>query len=329
MQAVSVVVTVKDEARSIGRLLGSISVQTRAPDEVVIADGGSRDETRDLIAAWGERQPFAVCLLRVPGANISQGRNAAIRASTGEVIAVTDAGVRLDERWLETLLEPLASDGRWAQPSTVHRPPSVVSGFFVPDPQTVFERAMAATVLPRLRDIRPQTFLPSSRSIAFTKAAWQAVGGYPEWLDYGEDLVFDFALRERFAFAFAPDARVYFRPRGSPSAFFRQYYLYARGDGKAGLWPWRHALRYFTYLVAAPLLLALGFRGSRLWWLLLGAGAAAYCRTPYRRLLPYLDGLNTRERLSALALVPLIRALGDSAKMLGYPAGVWWRRNRL
>ena len=316
MQAVSLVVTVKDEARSLGRLLDSISAQTRLPDEVLIADGGSRDETPDLIAAWGERQPFPVRLLCVPGANISQGRNAAIRAARSDLIAVTDAGVRLDERWLEELLRALAGSQ------------SVASGFFLPDARTVFERAMAATVLPSLRDIQPQSFLPSSRSVAFTRLAWQVVGGYPEWLDYCEDLVFDFALRERFTFAFAPQALAYFRPRGSFGAFFRQYYRYARGDGKAGLWPRRHALRYAVYLVGAPLLVLLGWRSLRLWWLLLVGGAAAYCRTPYRRLQPYLSDLTLQQQLSALALVPLIRLVGDSAKMLGYPAGLLWRLRR-
>src|SRR5438046_660918 len=136
--------------------------------------------------------------------------------------------------------------------ASIARLPEVVSGFFVPEPQSTFELAMGATVLPRVSEIDPERFLPSSRSIAFTKAAWQAVGGYPEWLDYCEDLVFDFALRRRGAFAFAPAALVHFRPRGSLRSFFRQYYLYARGDGKAGLWPWRHAMRYATYLFALP-----------------------------------------------------------------------------
>ena len=118
---------------------------------------------------------------------------------------------------------------------------------------------MGATVLPRLGDVKPEKFLPSSRSVAFTKAAWQAVGGYPEWLDYCEDLVFDFALLEKYRpFAFAPEAIAHFRPRGSLKSFFRQYYLYARGDGKANLWLKRHLIRYGTYLVGLPGIALLG-----------------------------------------------------------------------
>ncbi|MEP7200537.1 MAG: glycosyltransferase, partial [Chloroflexota bacterium] len=312
------------------RLLDSIGAQTRLPDEVVIADGGSTDDTARRIETWGAAQPFPVRVVAVPGANIAQGRNAAIRAARGALIAATDAGVWLDERWLEKLLEPFqrTEDGRRRtdSPSPVPRPPSsVVSGFFVPDPHTTFEMAMSATVLPTLADVNPATFLPSSRSVAFTKDAWQAVNGYPEWLDYCEDLVFDFALREQFAFAFAPEAIAYFRPRGSLRSFFHQYYLYARGDGKADLWRKRHAIRYATYLVAAPALVALSVLHSPLWWLAPVVGVLAYCRTPYRRLAPYFTRLNFVARIYAIALVPIIRVMGDVAKMSGYPVGAWWR----
>ena len=117
---------------------------------------------------------------------------------------------------------------------------------------------MGATVLPTVDEIKPESFLPSSRSVAFTKEAWDAAGGYPEWIDYCEDLIFDFRLRDAAGpFAWAPDAVAHFRPRGSLKAFFKQYYRYARGDGKADLWRKKHLIRYVTYLIALPGLIAL------------------------------------------------------------------------
>jgi glycosyltransferase involved in cell wall biosynthesis len=316
---VSLVMTVRNEAASIGAVLDSLRAQTHPPDEVVIADGGSTDDTAEVIRGWAAQAPWPLRVLDCPGANISQGRNAAIAAATHDLIAVTDAGVRLDPGWLAALLE--AFDGAGG-------PVDVASGFFAPDPQTVFERAMGATVLPVLADIDPPTFLPSSRSIAFRRGAWAAAGGYPEWLDYCEDLVFDFALRAAGQrFLFAPRAVAYFRPRGSFRAFFLQYYRYARGDGKADLWRKRHAIRYGTYLAAAGLP-ALG-AGRRWPWALLALGGLVYCATPYRRLVPWLSGLRPAQVVAAVALVPLIRLAGDVAKMLGYPAGVLWRLRRV
>ena len=332
---VTVISTVLNEGEAIRRLLDSLLAQTRRPDEVVIVDGGSRDSTVAVIQEYAGRLPLRV--LVEPGANISRGRNVAIAAATGDVIASVDAGVWLEPQWLEKLVAPLESPNGTRPattpaskvvqlPASSFQLPAAVAGFFVPDVHTTFEIAMGATVLPTVDEIKPESFLPSSRSVAFTKEAWAAAGGYPEWIDYCEDLIFDFRLRDAAGpFAWAPDAVAHFRPRGSLKAFFKQYYRYARGDGKADLWRKKHLIRYVTYLVALPGLIALGLLHSPGWWLVLLAGVMFYCATPFRRLRPQLAALASLEQVKAVILVPVIRALGDVAKMLGYPAGWIWR----
>jgi glycosyltransferase involved in cell wall biosynthesis len=317
---VTLIVTVLNETRSLPTLLDSIAAQTRLPDEVLICDGGSSDNTIDLLRSEGR---FPLHVIERPGSNISQGRNAAIAEASGEVIASTDAGVRLDPHWLEKLVAPFTPLP--ASPRSDKQGEEVVAGFFLPDVRTPFEVAMGATVLPRLEDVKPEKFLPSSRSVAFTKAAWQAVGGYPEWLDYCEDLVFDFALLKKCgSFAFAPDAIAHFKPRSSLKSFFRQYYLYARGDGKANLWLKRHLIRYVTYFVGIPAIALLSAISP--WFLLLYMiGAALYLKRPYQRLIPSLRSLNRSGQLRAIGWVPVIRVAGDIAKMIGYPIGVAWR----
>ncbi len=314
--SVSVIVTVKNDGDALRVLLDSLIQQTEQPAEVVVCDGGSQDNTLQLLEEYRRWLPLK--LISAPGSNISEGRNRAIEAARGPLIAATDAGVALSPVWLEEIVRPLRKDGAM-----------VVSGWFEPDPYTDFEVAMGATVLPELQDIDPQTFLPSSRSLAFHQEAWRAVGGYPEWLDYGEDLVFDMALFRRYGpFPLATRAVAYFRPRSSLRAFFRQYYLYARGDGKANLWPRRHAIRYLTYLVALPLLLLLVWREKWPGWAGLIGGLLAYCLRPAQRLWRATFGWRLPARLRALALIPIIRLVGDVAKMLGYPVGLAWRQRR-
>jgi glycosyltransferase involved in cell wall biosynthesis len=319
---ISLILTVLNEGESIRPLLDSIAAQTRPPDEIVIVDGGSRDATVEVLRSYAARLPLRV--IEQPGANISQGRNHAIAAAQGDVIAVTDAGVVLAPGWLAALLEPLERD-----PGI-----SVAAGFFKADARTPFELALGAATLPLADEISGASFLPSSRSIAFRRGAWALVGGYPEWLDYCEDLIFDLRMKAfGLQFAFVPDAIAYFRPRPTLRAFLTQYYRYARGDGKADLWRARHLVRYLTYGVGLPLLLVLlGRRGWRIAaaFALVGGGLA-YLRRPLWRLpvlLAESDHIlpDSGGYLRALALIPLVRALGDVAKMLGYPAGLLWRR---
>jgi len=181
---VSVIATVLNEAQSIEALLDSLLRQTRPPDEVVIVDGGSTDGTLGRVEGFGRATDLSLKVLSLPGCNISQGRNLAIGTARGPLIAATDAGVRLEDDWLEELLAPFGKDD----------PPDVVGGFFVSAPESTFELALGAVTLPTVGEIDPARFYPSSRSIAFRREAWEAIGGYPEWLDYCEDLLFDFAL---------------------------------------------------------------------------------------------------------------------------------------
>jgi hypothetical protein len=61
---------------------------------------------------------------------------------------------------------------------------------------------------------------------------------------------------------------------------------------------------------------------------LLALGGLVYVRRPYQRLAVLWRQAPDRSAgalLKAIMLVPVIRAVGDAAKMLGYPAGVRWR----
>ena len=310
---ISLVITVHNEEENIRRLFASILKQTRLPDELIVCDGGSSDNTVSVMSEYSDQLPLKI--LSQPGANISTGRNIAIQESRGDIIAVTDAGVRLQSDWLEMLT------ACFEQREVMH-----AAGFFYTDAKTVFETAMGATVLPVLEDIRPQTFLPSSRSVAFRKQAWVTVGGYPEWLDYSEDVVFDLKMIECFGkFTFVPEALVQFQPRSTIKQFARQYYNYASGDGHAGLFLNIHFIRYFTYLIAVPLGVYAALTVNPAIWLLGIIAGMAYIRRPITRVKILWRELPTLDRARAMLLLPIIRMIGDLAKMTGYPVGIWKR----
>jgi glycosyltransferase involved in cell wall biosynthesis len=314
MSGVSVIATVKNEAATIGPWVRSVLAQSRPPDEIVIVDGGSDDGTVEAIRAVSDGGGAQIVVDVAEGANISAGRNRAIATAAHPIIAVTDAGTTLEPDWLERLVAPLEDAAA-----------DVASGFFFPGGETFFERALSAIITPHRAEVEPETFLPSSRSVAFRKDAWQAVGGYPEWLEHCEDLVFDMDLKQSGQrFAFVPDAQVSWSARPTLRRYYRQYWFYARGDGHADLWRKRHAVRYGSYAAGAALAAASLRRPVAR--AALAAGMAGHFGTFARRLWRHRPFGDLPRMAAATALVPVVVVTGDVAKMLGYPVGVRERR---
>jgi glycosyltransferase involved in cell wall biosynthesis len=277
-------------------------------------DGGSTDDTIARLTAAARERP-GLRVLHLPGANISQGRNHGIAAARTPIVATTDAGTTLSPDWLAQLVEAFDTDPRV----------DVAVGFFRPAGRTRFERALATIVLPHPCEVSPDRFVTSARSLAFRRERWAQVGGFPEWLDHCEDLVFGHALRDAHAtFRFVPEAEVTWSARPNLRAFFRQYFLYARGDGRAGLYPARHAARYGAYAVGGAL--AVAARRHRAVLPVVGAGVLAHLSPFAQRVLRRPPDRDLAGRIYALALVPIVVVVGDVAKMIGYPVGRLSRR---
>ncbi|MFO7654512.1 MAG: glycosyltransferase [Candidatus Krumholzibacteriia bacterium] len=251
---VSLVITTYNEAEGIGDLLNDIAQQTRPPAELVLVDGGSTDDTVEICERL--REPLqsakvALQLVVAPGAGIAAGRNRAIAAATHEFICVTDAGCRIDRHWCERVTRPLR-EGR----------ADLVGGFFRPVAHTRLQRVLAALTV---ADRPPRGFLPSSRSVAFTRDLWRRAGCYPEWLPWGEDTLFnERCLAAGGRYLVAPDAIVHWEVRRSLSAAARQFYRYGWGDGRRRRLSFSHTLNAGTLLVS--LLLAVILHPA---WLLL------------------------------------------------------------
>jgi len=298
----TVIVTVRNESGSVEPLLDSLFQGSRSPDEVVIADGGSTDDTVARLRARAAAEPRLRVLL-TPG-NRSVGRNAAIRAARHELIACTDAGVQVEATWLERILRPFQEEAAT----------DVVAGFYRPIARTAFERAAGVVSAPAPRDVDPNRFLPSTRSIAFRRAAWERAGGFDEALAHNEDTPFALALKAvGCRFVFAADAVVGWSPRGDLGTFYRQHRRFGLGDGESRVQAWFYGTIAVKYGAALVLLLAgVVFRPA--WWAL-ALGAALFVVQQGRR------GIGRVRPVEALLLVPFLKVVYDAAYLRGYLGG--------
>jgi len=219
---VSIVLTVKNDPAGCRLALSSLLRQTRIPDEIIVVDGGSTDDTQDAIRALAADNAH-IRLIEAPGANIAAGRNIGTRAARWEMIATTDAGCRAAPDWLAKLVHPFSEE-----PDT-----DFVAGVYRIDGQTLFETVVGlATMRGQLDPVCPDTFNPSGRSMAYTKSVWSQAGGWPEWVHFSEDTLFDHKLRSlNVQWRFAGDAIVDWRPRKTLRALVKQFYNYGTGRG--------------------------------------------------------------------------------------------------
>jgi cellulose synthase/poly-beta-1,6-N-acetylglucosamine synthase-like glycosyltransferase len=191
--------------------------------------------------------------------------------------------------------------------------------------------------LPKKSEIRPEKFMPSSRNISFKKNVWQQAGGYPENMDFGEDMRFNFnVISSGYSIRFNPDAEVYWNLRDNLGAIFRQFFRYAKGDAIGRIYAYRHLIRILTLLAFAGIIIV-SIVFSPWFLILLAVLSVFYCYRPYLRINYVLENKkscifikNKRDLFSArskiILLIPFLLIFIDIAKLSGYIFGFLTRR---
>ncbi len=224
---ISVCITVKNEEKSITRLLDSLLGQTKKADEIIIVDGGSNDRTLEIIKHYQKRDKTIRFV--IDRGSIAHGRNVSIELAKFSIIAQIDAGCIAKKDWLEKITDPFKD-------KTV----DMVAGFYEMVAKNPLQEAMNVYhgVPPERFD--PLTFLPSARSVAFRKMLWEEVGGYSEKLERaGEDTLFFYkSVKNKSRIVRVEEARVIWEEAGTFSLkdSLKKFFSYAKGDAKIGIW---------------------------------------------------------------------------------------------
>jgi glycosyltransferase involved in cell wall biosynthesis len=299
---VSLVSTVFNEERTIEPFIESLFAMKRVPDEVIIVDGGSTDETARKIKGKIDLG-LPVRLIVAPG-NRSLGRNVGVRAATHDVIAITDAGCRLDPVWLLKLVEPFEKSDKV----------DVAAGFYRYAGETPFQKAAGIVATKDVEEIDPENFLASTRSIGFRRRAFEKVDGFDERYWHNEDTPFNLALKQAGGlFEFAPEAMVIWLPPKRLRSHFYKYYRFGKGDGQARIFGKTYSRLYGQYIFYLTLFAA-GMIGARPVFAVLAPPLVfgVFQFTKYRKRIP---DAATAMRLPAAVLA---RDLGN---MIGYASG--------
>jgi len=193
---VSVLMPVRNDGHRVAATLDSLFAQTRLPDEIVVADGCSTDDTIERLQDYADRGvPLRV--VRNESLFAGGGRNAATRAASHDLLACLDIGNRADPAWLESMVQPFEED-----PSLDY-----LGGIYYPMIDTWYERVSAAIVYfhdcvgmtwtqEELERNVPPDPLPGGLSMAYRRSIWERAGQFCEWAARGQDRLFSHRVRK-------------------------------------------------------------------------------------------------------------------------------------
>ncbi len=278
MLTTSVVIPVRNGARTLPRCLAAVARLDPAPLELVLVDNGSTDGSRGLLeAAVRDGAGPSARLLDESRRGAAAARNTGIAAAKGELIAFTDADCAPEPDWLARLTEPFASPrvGAVAGRVTAAAASSTVELF-----------SALYTLRSPEEPARHTGWTPwaggfPTANLAVRRALLEELAGFDEQVGiYGEDYDLCARLYARGAeIAYVPAARVAHHHRTTVAGMLRQAFGFGRSHpyllrrhatrglwvdlpGRSVAWPRSPVVAWLDLAAADKKLLALLLLGA-------------------------------------------------------------------
>jgi glycosyltransferase involved in cell wall biosynthesis len=279
LPSVSVIMPVYNEESNIAASIAGVLGQDYPADrmEILVADGGSTDRTRDRVLEIARDNPrWAIRILDNPGKFPGNGLNVGIRRAAGEILVRVDGHCIIDRRHVRDCVEALRNGLA-----------DNVGGRFAAVGETWFGRAVALATTSRIGNGGARYRYSHGRMLVDTVplGAWRAetfrrFGLFLEGIRAAEDVELNYRIRGRGGrVLLLGHLPIRYLMRSNPLSLGRQYFTFGRSKTRIlGLHPTQARPRHIAAvgLTACGLFLllcTLFFRGATGW---LWAGGAAY-----------------------------------------------------
>lgn len=171
---ISVVIPALNEEKLLPKTLTSLASLDRKPDEIIIVDASSTDQTVSIAKKMG------ATVITVPKSTIGFSRQKGIEHASGDVIAFTDADAILPHDWLNRIERALSKPGIVGY----------FGGFRVFDGPPLY-RFFINVIQPMINRMMFFVFrmpMATGQNMAFYKKTALAVGGIPTNFRMAEDI---------------------------------------------------------------------------------------------------------------------------------------------
>jgi GT2 family glycosyltransferase len=244
----SLVIPLQNEEASARELLESLARQTHLPDEVVVVDAGSTDETAAIVRKTPV--PFPLVLLSCGRLNPGEARNVGVAQAKHGWIGFVDGGIRAEPGWLAELLRVATSCDC-----------EVVFGSYEPVCDSFFRECAAMCYVAPYGEWGGRG--ASVVGMLIRREAFAKVGGFAPFRA-AEDLIFlEKIARLGLRTAYAARAVAHWQIAGGWRSTFRRFALYSHHNLEAGRgrhWHWGVARQYLAVACLALTAVLSGWR---------------------------------------------------------------------
>jgi len=184
----SVVIPLYNKAPHIANTLQSVLAQSCPPDEIIVVDDGSTDGGGAIVETFAHA---GVVLIRQQNAGVSAARNRGVRHATCQFVAFLDA----DDAWrpehLASVRALISQCSGMALYSTLYE---IRMDGRVFKPHSAYGEAFCGVVDDFFSKMAFGLSLVTSSTAVVSRQALLEIGGFPDQLKRGEDLVVWFKL---------------------------------------------------------------------------------------------------------------------------------------
>jgi succinoglycan biosynthesis protein ExoA len=227
----AIAMPVLNEEKFIGRTLEQIYLQDFPMDkvEIVVADAGSTDRTREIAETFRNRFG-SLKVLDNPVRRPSSGRNVGVKNTTAPYIAVLDGHIHLPDK---NLLRNIVELFKTTNAKCLCRPQPLT-----PPDINEFQTAVALC-RGSLLGHKPGSEIysdsegeadPTSSGAMYAREVFETIGHFDESFDACEDVDLNYRIKQAGLKSYlSPKLKVFYYPRSSIKGLWRQMVRYGKG----------------------------------------------------------------------------------------------------
>lgn len=237
---ISIIITVKNEAKNMPHLLDSLLVQEK-PFEIIVVDANSTDDTPKIVKDY-ESKYQEIKFISYDQTR-GESRNYGVKYATGDAVAFTDGSCIANPFWLKELRETL------------------LKGFDIVAGKTVRFGFSGFSKVGRVELIHKEgdASFPTC-NIAYRKDVFNRIGGFDPWFKEAEDVDINYrALDSGAKLVYNEKAIIYHIGSETFSSFIKKSFWYGFGRKELAI---RHRLLWPKY----DFLGMLKVREGESWW---------------------------------------------------------------